>query len=49
LFAGSISFYLAHVAVANWSHVKVVRFVQMRDEKATGQILVIDRDQLLKW
>jgi len=43
------TFILAYVAVADWSHVKVVRFVQLRCDKPTGQIVVIDRDQLLKW
>ena len=42
-------FNLAHVAVANWSHPKVVRFVQLRCEKATGRIVVIDNDALLAW
>jgi hypothetical protein len=42
------TFILAHVAVADWSHAKVVRFVQLRCEKTTGQIVLIDRDRLLK-
>jgi len=42
------TFILAHVAVADWSHAKVVRFVQLRCEKTTGQIMLIDRDRLLK-
>ena len=40
-------FTLAHVAEANWSHAKVERFVQLRGEKTTGHIMVIDNDGLL--
>jgi hypothetical protein len=43
------TFILAHVVLADWSHAKVVRFIQLHCEKTTGQIIVIDRDQLLKW
>ena len=41
-------FKLAHVSVVNWSHAKVVRFVQLRGEKATGHIVLIDNDHLLE-
>jgi hypothetical protein len=40
-------FELAHVSVVNWSHPKVVRFVQLRCEIVTGQIVLIDIDHLL--
>ena len=42
-------FTLAHVTVANWAHAKVVRFVQLRCEKATGHIVLINYDHLLAW
>ena len=42
------TFVLAHVGVEDWSPATVVRFGQLRGEKATGQIVFIDRDRLLK-
>jgi hypothetical protein len=42
-------FKLAHISVVNWSHPKVVRFVQLRCEKATGHIVIVDNDELLEW
>jgi hypothetical protein len=41
------TFNLAHVAVANWSHARAVRFVQLRCENVTGRIAVTDHDGLL--